>query len=448
MQQIKEIIDRYKNKKVVKASLWYIAGQFLEKTFLFFIIPILTRLLPTTDEYGIISIYNTWSVIFGIIITLDLWTSINRAKFDYNDQQYKEYYSSTIFWGTIFSAFFIILLMIPSSNLHLKLFGLPKIITIYALFAGYFTFTKSSILANWVVQYKYKRYFFTDSFLTLTNVLLSIGLVLLMTQQKYLGRVYGGLIVNGLFALIVLFSAMRTGGKFLKKEYFIYALSFSAPLIMHGLAQIILAQSDRIMIDKFIGKQAVGIYSLANQIGTIPFVIATATNTAFVPWFFQKMNEQKHTTIRNRTLQYLFCITGLFILLSLTSPLLIRIFAPKRYWVGDVIIPLIISGRFFMFLYTLCYNIEAYYKKTHYVAIGTMLSALLNIILNYFFIPRYGYIAAAWTTLVSYIALFLFHFAIVKFIIKKAVINFITLITTGIIVSLISIIMVYLTRGT
>ena len=46
-------------------------------------------------------------------------------------------------------------------------------------------------------------------------------------------------------------------------------------------------------------------------------------------------------------------------------------------------------------------------------------AAVLNIILNWFFIPRYGYIAAAYTTLVTYLIYFVFHYLIVKKIVKQ-----------------------------
>ena len=53
-------------------------------------------------------------------------------------------------------------------------------------------------------------------------------------------------------------------------------------------------------------------------------------------------------------------------------------------------------------------------KKTKYIAMGTSLAAVLNIVLNYIFIKKFGYQAAAWTTLFSYIALFIFHWVIAK----------------------------------
>jgi len=66
-------------------------------------------------------------------------------------------------------------------------------------------------------------------------------------------------------------------------------------------------------------------------------------------------------------------------------------------------------------MFTFETNTEYYFKKTHYIYIGTMMAAALNVVLNIIFIPRYGYVAAAITTDISYLFLFVFHFLITKY---------------------------------
>ena len=50
-------------------------------------------------------------------------------------------------------------------------------------------------------------------------------------------------------------------------------------------------------------------------------------------------------------------------------------------------------------------NFYKTYKKTHYVMFCTIISGLLNLGLNFLLIPKYGYVAAAVTTLLSYAVL-------------------------------------------
>jgi O-antigen/teichoic acid export membrane protein len=63
-------------------------------------------------------------------------------------------------------------------------------------------------------------------------------------------------------------------------------------------------------------------------------------------------------------------------------------------------------------------NYAFYEKKTKNIAAITIIIGLLNITLNYLLIPHFGYIAAAWTTLISYISLFILHYINVKYVIN------------------------------
>lgn len=69
-------------------------------------------------------------------------------------------------------------------------------------------------------------------------------------------------------------------------------------------------------------------------------------------------------------------------------------------------------------------NYAFYEKKTKNIAAITIVAGGLNILLNYLFIPKFGYIAASGTTLISYVVLFLLHYINVKWILKvKRIIN-------------------------
>ena len=92
--------------------------------------------------------------------------------------------------------------------------------------------------------------------------------------------------------------------------------------------------------------------------------------------------------------------------------------AEKSYHEAFIIIPIVVIGYFFFFLYSLYVGYAFYYKKTLLISIITIVSGLLNIGLNYLLIPKYGYMIAAYTTLITYIVLFLLHYINVKYNIK------------------------------
>jgi O-antigen/teichoic acid export membrane protein len=111
------------------------------------------------------------------------------------------------------------------------------------------------------------------------------------------------------------------------------------------------------------------------------------------------------------------------IILILFSKEIVMILADESYYRALDLVPIIILSYIFVFLYTLFGNYSFYRKKTGLISIATLLAGLINIGLNYWLIPEFGYIAAAYTTLVSYILLFLFHYFNAKFIVGGTVIK-------------------------
>jgi O-antigen/teichoic acid export membrane protein len=103
----------------------------------------------------------------------------------------------------------------------------------------------------------------------------------------------------------------------------------------------------------------------------------------------------------------------------LISPEVYKIMAPKEYWQSIQLMPLIILACYLNFLYGFPANFEFFHEKTHLISIGTISAAVINIVLNIIFIPKYGGTGAAITTLISYVFLFVFHEIIARFVIKN-----------------------------
>ena len=107
--------------------------------------------------------------------------------------------------------------------------------------------------------------------------------------------------------------------------------------------------------------------------------------------------------------------------LMLVSPELVKILGAKSYWDSVYAVIPLITGGYFAFLYTLPAGIEYFFEKTSFIMIGTVCSAVVNIFLNFIFIPKYGYISAAYCTLVTYLLYFVFHY----FLARKLIGNYI-----------------------
>ena len=197
-------------------------------------------------------------------------------------------------------------------------------------------------------------------------------------------------------------------------EYWKFGLNYSLPIIPHGLAQIVLSSFDRIMIKTLVGYSQAGIYSLGCNIEQLVKITTTSIDTVWSPWFYEQMNSGNEKKIKKMSYVYIYGIFLLLTCLILVTPELVWFMGSKEYQDAKYIVIPLLSCTFFTFLYTLPATVEYYYQKTKMIAIGTIGAAILNIILNSVFIRFYGYQAAAYTTLVSYFAYFVFHYNIAK----------------------------------
>lgn len=401
-----------KSNTLLNSAIWYTIGTFILKGVNFFTTPIFTNLL-NTNEFGIITIYSTWTSIFSIIIGIGINGTIGSAKANLESDEYEEYLSSTLFLATI--SFFVIGIgsLIFRKNLEVLL-GLSVPIIIVLLFESFFSFVISFTTSVFTFERNHKAYLFTSGITTLINVTLSIILILSMNSDRYAGRIYGGAIAVVSVGTILYIKIVRRGKKLINFKHWKFCLPIALPLIFHNLSHLILNQADKLMLQKFTTDDVVGIYGFTYTIGALINTIQLALNSAWVPWYYDTLKSGNKKEMKKVSAIYISVFTALTTMFILGVPEIIKLFSPKTYWSGILLLPIIISGYYFVFLYTFPANYQFYIKQTKFIAIGTITAAIINIVINWFFIPRYGMYAAALSTLCAYIVLFFMHFILVK----------------------------------
>lgn len=393
------------NRLALKSGAWYVIANFLTRGINFLITPIFTRLM-TTGEYGDFSNFIAWQSLLLTLTTLDLYSTVSKAKFDYEDDL-DGYLSSIAVSGTIFTGICYIVVLI-FNDFFTEFFGMEMkyihIIFLYLLVAP----------AINILQEKhriYLKYKFV-TLLTFTSTGLSvvcslIGAVLL--SDKLLGRILGQesvlIIVNFIIYIYLLYK-----GRKIKKEYIKYGISLAVPLIPHVLSMNILGTSDRIMIRNMCGQTPAAFYSLAYTCSMIPSILLTSLNQAMIPWLFQSLENKEEQEIKNVNKMYVLIFSILTIGTMFVSPELVLIFGGEKYKVAQWIVPVFIAGCGIRFIYTLYVNLEFYEKKTGDISKITISMAVLNLLLNYIFIKYVGYLAASYTTLFCYGGMAVLHF--------------------------------------
>lgn len=422
-------------KKLFNSALVYTLGNFMLRGISFFTIPIFTRIL-TTQDYGIFSIFSTWVGVLSIFIGLGINGTIGVAKGNMEDDEYREYLSSTLFLATISFAVILAISLIFGGQIG-SLINLSKILVIILVIQSFCSFIISFITAKYTFDQEPKKYLMLSFVTTIINVIVSIVLITNMNSEKYIGRILGGLISVLFISLFLYIKELKNGKKLISLKHWKFCLPIAIPIIFHNLSHLILNQADRVMLQQVMGDDSVvGIYSFVYNLAIMLNIVNMSINSAWVAWYFEALKNKVNEEIEKMAKVYIYIFTALSSMFILGAPEVIKILAPKQYWGGIKLLPLIILGYYFVFLYTFGVNYEFYKKKTKFIATGTIIAAIVNIGVNAILIPKIGMYGAAIATLVAYIILFIMHEIIVRMIMKHKDFPFIYYIYSIVIVAI------------
>lgn len=399
-----------KENAVVKSTIWYMICNFIVAGINFIVTPIFTRLM-SQEDYGLYSNFTSWITILQIISSLMLLSSFYSAKYDFKEK-INEYISSMIYLG----GFFCILLIAGVYIFRDSFVAFTKIdaqyLPILCLSLLFYPATGFFQLEQ-RLDYKYKE----SVFISLVTVICTVAgaLILVLTMDNKLwGRIYGskvaGVVIN--FFIVIYFIKRAPA---IRTQYWGYALRISVPFVVHSLGMTVLSSSDRIMITSLCGAKDNSLYSLAYSCAAVMNMFISALSAAIDPWLLESYQAKDDSCKKKMGLISALVMFGC-IGAMLLAPEILLVMGGEKYLPAISVMPPIIMGTFFQFLYGIYANVEQFAKKTSGMAIATGIAAVANLGLNYIFIPMVGYKAAGYTTLFCYVLLAIIHVGIVNHI--------------------------------
>lgn len=396
-------------KKTVISMVTYLIANVIGMAISLVALPVLTNLLSTA-EMGIATSFITLKNIVTIILLLAMYISIDKifvSVKDYNER-YK-YLSSIYIFSTIVAILIYIVYFIFQVPINKMLGFNTQMMTLMVLMCILINGC-TLMVANWNFCNKAKYTFLYNLLASPISQILSIILVLILPSEKYLGRIIGvdffNIVLGFVFGIVIL----KKGKRAFNKNYIKESLQISLPMIPHLLSQIFLSSCDLLMIKSIVGEASAGIYSVAYTISNILYTISLQIFKPWSPWVYRRIENKETDSIKENSklimhIVWIFCI-GIFTI----APELIKLFINSEYGEASLIVPPICLGIFFQMMYTFFYDIEYYHKKNKQIAIFSVITAVINIILNYVAIHIWGYQAAAYTTIVSYMILCILHY--------------------------------------
>jgi O-antigen/teichoic acid export membrane protein len=437
------------NLEFIKHSKNYITASFFTKALGFISVPIYTRLL-SPEEYGVLSIFTAIISITFVFFSLNFSGSLVRFYHEKNNK-FEEFVSSVILFLIIFNSILFPIVYLFKGEIS-SFINIEPIIFVIAIIVAIFNIPLDLFLSYLHASKQSKKNSIISVIKSILILVISIVWMFILANDKFFGKIYAQLLISGLLFVVSVKYFIKLGKPKFKFKYVKYSLVFGIPLIPHALSNFILSYFDRIAINQLTGSLDTGLYSFAYNVGMIMNVVVMAMNKAWVPMFYDNLKENNYNKINSMAINYSKYIFFAAISLILFSKEIVMILADKSYYAALDLVPIIILSSVFIFFYTLFANYSFYRKKTALISTATLLAGAINIGLNYWLIPKFGYIAAAYTTLFSYIVLFILHYINARFIVgerviklKKIVIDFLILILgTAIYLTLISTINIYL----
>lgn len=412
-----KIINKIKEAPIqIKSSALFFVALAIQKASTALSLMIFTRLMSTAD-YGQFSIFNSWLSIWRIVVTLCLSAGIYMQGLVKFEDDRKRFESSMQGFSFFLCVTWLIVFILFRNYIN-PLFGFSTFQMILALAIIWSNSVFDFWSASERVNFQCVRIFVLALIVALIKPLVCY-LTISFSYNKVTGWILGIALTDFVAYSYLFILALNRGRTFFEKSYWLYALSFSIPLIPHYLSQTVLNSADRIMIGKIVGDSEAGIYNLAYSIAMMLTMISKAIVSMLNPWIYRKIKSKRVKDIAGIGYVSLGVVATVNLILISIAPEVIAIVAPSEYYEAIWIITPVAISSYFMFGYDLFSEFAFYYNKTLLIMFASLLGAILNIALNLVCINIWGYLAAGYTTLLCFVIYALVHYLVMNSICKK-----------------------------
>mgnify|MGYP000231921955 CR=1 FL=1 len=216
------------------------------------------------------------------------------------------------------------------------------------------------------------------------------------------------LIEEGIMALLYLKLFLLTEKKYkinLNRNRINFMIKDAIPLLFSGIAMILYLKVDQLMIGKMLGIEKIAFYSVGVRIAEMWYFIPTIIASIYYPKLIRLFHEKKENyfTIK-KELYFIEIFLSIFfaVVITLFSSELIRLFYGEKYIESYKILNVYVWAGVPFSLLSATSKVLILNKKMKEIFYRSIITGILNIILNYFFIKKFGVIGAAYSTFISY----------------------------------------------
>ena len=404
-----------------------IIGRFLN----WMLVPMYTRVLTGTGEYGIVTNIYGWTAILLVLLTYGMETGFFRFINKKDEQEPLRVYATTLYsiasTSIIFIAFALIFLNPISGALGYA--ANPEYIGMMACIVAMDAFC---CIPFAYLRYKGRAIRFAS--IKLINIFLNIflNIFFLVLCPKInpeligwfynpdygVGYIFVANVFTTAFTFLILIPDMLPGlcARFDRKKLG-EMLRYSLPILILGIAGIFNQTADKILFpflfeDKSYADSELGIYGACFKIAVVMVMFIQAFRYAYEPFIFAKNKDNDSKKSYVEAMKY-FIIFSLVIFVGVMFYLdILKHFVNSTYYSGLAVVPIVMLGELFFGIY---YNLSVWYKltdQTKWGAYFSIIGCVLTVAIIIVFVPKYGFIACAWASFASNLLMMLLSYFI------------------------------------
>jgi len=403
-------------KKLLGQTAVYGLSSILGRMLNFLLVPLYLYVFKDPSDYGVISQLYAFTAFLMVFLTFGMETSFFRFIQDKPDKQqvFRNSFLTVIGLNVLF---FLLVLFFNKGIADLLLFSDHKeyIILIAAIIG--IDAVASLPLARLRAEEQAKR-FAAIQFLSIgVNIVLNLFFLLVWFDEKHPeSGVFMILIANLISSLVkpaMLYKDFLNISFKFDWKLAIEMSKYAFPIVIAGFAFIVNETIDRVMLKQILSEQPhmtpkladaqIGIYSACYKLAMLVSILLQAYRYAAEPFFFNQSKNQDRNKIYVKLMNYFVAIMCIIFLgIALNIDIFKYFITSETYRAGLHVVPILLMANVFLGIYlnqSIWYKLSDQTKFGAYIALG---GAVLTILINYLFIPAYGYTASAWATMIVY----------------------------------------------
>lgn len=381
------------------------AANALEKVIPIILLPVLTRLLTDTADYGRYDMFMTIVSFGSELVVLGVFDALFREYFEDEDRGHRLVLTSTAMVTVGLSSIFIsAAIIIFRRYVSLAFFGDDSNGTIAALAGLTVLMGGVKVIAAAPTRMHNRRLTFISANIVNSAIYYTLAILLVRAGYSCSGMIWSRVICG---AGILLFFSVLNRRYFSAKKFSVEAakglLKLGLPMAPLFIIYWVFDSMDKIMITQMLGLRAVGIYSAGAKLAGISHVISYAFAGGWQYFAFSTMRDPDQVELNSKVVEYLGGLSFLvFFTATIFDDWFFGLYFSGDYVSGVSVFPYLFLSPLLLMLFQAGANQFLVYKKTQYMTFSLAGGCAANLVLNYFLIRVFGIKGAALATLVGY----------------------------------------------